>query len=425
MKEKVDTIVIGARQLLTCAAPHGALRGEQMQQVGLIENGALAIQDGRIIAVGEQNEILQRYQADQQLDCRGKVIIPALVDPHTHVVYAGDRIAEFELRIKGASYMEIMQAGGGILSTMRATRSATIQQLVDETTVRLNQMLRVGTATAEVKTGYGLDTETELKLLQAIELLDKRHPITLIPTFLPAHAVPPEYEGRADEYIQLIIDDMLPQAWAWYQQSHFAAQNIPFFIDVFCEEGVFTLEQSHRVLDAGKRLGMQVKAHVDEFVHLGGVPMALSLGAVSVDHLDATPPEDITTLAQSNAVAIVIPTVNFNLGSTHFADARAIIDSGAALALTTDINPGSAPCPSMPMAMAIACRYQKLLPSEALIASTINAAYAIGLADKVGSLEVGKWADFLIIDTTDYRHLAYQFGVNLVEAVFKRGQQVI
>ena len=425
MKENVDMIVLGARQLLTCTAPHSPLRGEQMQQVGLIENGALAIHDGRIAAVGEQDEILQRYQSAQQLDCGGKVITPAFVDPHTHVVYAGDRVAEFELRIKGASYMEIMQAGGGILSTMRATRAATVQQLVDETTVRLHQMLRAGTTTAEVKTGYGLDTETELKLLQAIELLDKRHPITLIPTFLPAHAVPPEHEGRPDEYIQLIIDEMLPQAWAWYQQSHFAAQNIPFFIDVFCEEGVFTLEQSHRVLEAGKCLGMQVKAHVDEFAHLSGVPMALSLDATSVDHLDVTPPEDIAILAQSDVVAIVIPTVNFNLGSTHFADARAIIDSGAALALTTDMNPGSAPCPAMPMAMAVTCRYQKLLPSEALIASTINAAYGVGLADRVGSLEVGKWADFLIVDTTDYRHLAYQFGANLVEVVFKHGQQVI
>lgn len=420
----IDLLIHNAKQLITCASD-GPKRGAAMHDVGLIEAGALAIDGGKIIAVGRTDALTAQFNARQSIDASGKVVCPGFVDPHTHVVYAGDRVAEFELRIKGASYMEIMAAGGGILSTTQTVRAASLEQLVAETRTRLDMLLALGTTTVEAKTGYGLDTASELKTLEATAALDATHPIELVPTFLGAHALPPEFKGRTEAYVALVIEEMLPQVWAWYQASDFQARGVPLFVDVFCENNAFDLDQSQRVLAAGKALGMGVKAHVDEFTALGGVTMAIDLGATSVDHLDVTGPEEIQRLAQSETVAVVIPAVNFNLGSTHFANARAMLDAGAALALTTDINPGSAPCPSMPLVMAIACRYQRLLPAEAFNASTINAAYAIGLGEKVGSLEAGKQADVLLIDAPDYRHIAYQFGGNLVQQVIKRGQVVV
>jgi imidazolonepropionase len=262
-------------------------------------------------------------------------------------------------------------------------------------------------------------------MLQAIEKLAQAQPVDLIPTFLGAHSVPPDYKGQSDKYVQLVIEEMLPAVAGWYAGSHFAAQATPCFIDVFCEQGVFDLAQTRRILQAGKAQGLALKAHVDEFVALGGTGAGVELGAVSLDHLDATPPAELEKLAASNTVAVVIPAVNFNLGSAEFAAARAMLDMGAALALATDLNPGSAPCPSLPLVMAIACRYQRVLPAEALNAVTINAAHAIARGGQLGSLEVGKQADLLILAVNDYRHLAYQFGVNLVGQVFKRGKRVI
>jgi imidazolonepropionase len=351
-------------------------------------------------------------------------VLPGLVDPHTHVIYAGDRVGEFERRIGGTTYQEIMAEGGGIAATARATRAASVAELAAGSRRRLDQMLRLGTTTAEAKSGYGLETATELRQLEAAAALDAAHPIDLVPTFLGAHALPPEYAGRADAYVALVVEEMLPAAARWYAGSRFAAGGVPMFVDVFCERGAFDVAQSRRVLEAARAMGLPLKAHVDEFSELGGLAMALELGAVSVDHLDVTGPEGIGLLAASPAVGVVIPTVPFNLGGAHFAAARAMIDAGAALALTTDINPGSAPCPSMPLAMAIACRYQRMLPAEALVAATLNAAHAVGLGERVGSLEPGKQADILILDTPDWRHLAYEFGGNLVRYVLKRGQIV-
>jgi len=421
---KVDLLIHSAAQVVTCASPGGPKRGAAMREVTLIADGAVAIADGRIVAVGPSAEMRAAYTGVEELDITGKVACPGFVDPHTHVVFSGDRIDEFEQRIQGRSYMEIMAAGGGIAATTRATRAASIEQLVAETLLRLDIMWALGTTTAEVKSGYGLDTATELKLLRAIEVLDKQHPLDLVPTFMGAHALPPEYAGRADAYVELVISEMISAVAEWYRASHFAARGVPLFADVFCEQNAFDVEQSRRVLAAAHGMGMRLKAHVDEFTELGGLAMALELGATSVDHLDASGPAGIALLARSGAVGVVIPAVNFNLGSTHFANARDMIDAGAALALTTDINPGSAPCPSMPLVMAIACRYQRLLPSEALIASTINAAHAIGMGERIGSLEPGKQADMLIVAAPDYRHLAYQFGGNLVERVIKRGKLV-
>lgn len=419
--QTVDTLILNAHELITCAST-GAKRGLAMRDVGAIPNGAIAIQDGKILAVGTTADIQAAYTSATVVDASGKSVCPAFVDPHTHVVYAGDRVAEFEMRIQGKSYMEIMAAGGGILSTMQHTRQASIEELVNQTRPRLETMLQLGTSVVESKTGYGLSTESELNTLKAMAILHQELPVTLIPTFLGAHAIPPEYKGRSDAYTQVVIEEMLPQAAAWYAESVFKAESIPFFVDVFCEENAFTVEQTRRIVEAGIGYGMRVKLHVDEFNALGAVLLGIDYHAVSLDHLDVTPLEQLEQLAASETIGIVLPTVNFNLGSSHFANARYLIDAGGALAIATDINPGSAPSPSMPFVMAVASRYQRLLPAETITASTINAAYAVGLGEQVGSIEVGKWADILILKTPDYRHLAYRFADNLVEKVIVRGK---
>ncbi len=424
---KADLIIQNAGQLVTCASGGKSKRLAEMKNVGIVENGAIAINEGKIVGVGKSKEIHEQFESENVIDAQNKVVCPAFVDPHTHIVFAGNRLNEFELKIKGADYLEILKNGGGIISTVEQTREANLAQLVEQSRKRLDKMLAQGTCTAEIKTGYGLNTETELKMLDAIAELDKIHHIDIVPTFLAAHAVPPEFKGRADEYVDLICKEMLPIVADLRQcERNFKGifKNKPFFVDVFCEQNAFSLKQSRRVLETAKKLGFGLKAHVDEFTNLGGARMAIELGAVSIDHLDATNEEEIKLLAQSNTVGIVTPTVNFNFGATYFADARKMIDAGCAIAVSTDYNPGSAPCPSLPNAMAIACRYQKLLPSEALIAATINAAFAVGLGDKVGSLEIGKQADVLILDTNDYRDIAYEFGGNLVEKVLKNGKIV-
>jgi imidazolonepropionase len=422
--EKIDSIIYNIGQLVTCASNGKAKKGAAMQELGIIENGAVAIKNGLIAAAGRSGDLLWQYKPTEKIDAEGRVVTPGFVECHTHIVYGGDRLNEFELRIKGATYLEIMAAGGGIVSTMRHTREASVAELVAQAAKRLDQMLALGVTTCEVKTGYGLDTKTEIKMLQVIEGLDKFHTVDLVPTFLAAHAFPPEYKERPEEYVTLVCDEMIPRAAEWFAASHFAKNNVPFFIDVFCEKNAFTLEQSKRVLAAGVRHGMKLKAHVDQFTNLGGAKFAIENSAVSIDHLDTINDEEIALLAASKTIGVVVPTENFNFGKTEFADARKMIDAGGAVALSTDFNPGSAPCPSMPLAMAIACRYQKLLPAEALNAATINAAFAVGLGQKVGSIEDGKKADLLILDTKDYRQLAYEFGGNLIEKVIKNGTAI-
>lgn len=416
---KVDLIIENAAQLVTCASGGKPKRGKEMQDVGIIEMGALAIDKGKIVGVGVTSEIKNDFQSENIISAENKVVCPAFVDPHTHIVFAGNRFNEFELKIKRADYLEILENGGGILSTVRQTREADLDELVEQTVRRLDEMLACGTLSAEIKTGYGLNTETELKMLEAIFELDKIHPIDLIPTFLPAHAFPPEFKGRENEYVDSICSEMLPLAAKIKDQK--SKTKDQFFVDVFCEKNAFTLEQSRRVLETAKDLGFGLKAHVDEFTNLGGAKLAIELGATSIDHLDRTSDEEIELLAKSETVGIVTPTVNFNFGATEFADARKMVDKGCAIAVSTDYNPGSAPCPSQPLAMAIACRYQKLLPSEAFNAATINSAFAVGLGEITGSLEIGKNADVLICDTKDYRQIAYEFGANFIETIIKKG----
>jgi imidazolonepropionase len=394
-----------------------------MLDAGIITGGAVAVENGKIIAVGRSSDVLQGFEAREVMDSGGRVVGPGFVDPHTHIVFDGERLDEFELKIRGAEYLEILESGGGIISTVRKTRDATVEALTDSGLERLDKMLACGTTACEIKTGYGLDTRSELKMLTVIEKLAERHSIDIVPTFLAAHAVPPEFKGNADAYVDLICTEMLPAAWGWYQSSPFNGRT-SFYVDVFCEANAFGLEQSERVLATARDLGFGLKAHVDEFTNLGGSRLAIEMGATSIDHLDEISDDEISLLARSKTIGVVTPTVNFNFGSARFAEARKLIDAGCSIALSTDYNPGSAPCPSQPTAMAIACRYQKFLPAEAMNAATINAAHAIGQQHRVGSIEVGKSADLVMFDVDDFREVCYEFGRSPVLRCIKSGREV-
>ena len=409
-----------ASQLLTISgAPQ---RGRELGRLGIIPDGAVLIRDGMITVVGTTTELRQAYPHDGTLDATGHVVMPGFVDPHTHLMWVGDRASEFEMRLEGKSYLEILAAGGGIISTVRLTRQASLQELLDETRPRLRDMLAHGTTTAEAKTGYGLQTETELRMLQALLLLDAEGPLDIAPTFLGAHAVPPEYKDDPDGYINHLCSEMLPSIHSWWG-THVPDRQLPF-VDVFCETGAFSLEQSSRILQAAKAMGFPLKIHADEFDNLGGASLAAGLGAVSADHLVKTSPADIAALAQSETVAVALPCTPFGLAEREYTPARAILEAGCLLALATDLNPGTAWGGNMQFAIALACRYMRLTPAQAIVAATLNAAAAISRANTIGSLEPGKQADLLILNVSDYRHLGYRFGTNLVQTVIKRGEVI-
>jgi imidazolonepropionase len=420
----VDLLIEHAAQLITVASPGGPKRGAAMRDLGMIADGALAVSGGRIVAVGTTAEVLGQVRgAARRIDARGKAVLPGFVDAHTHVVFAGDRADEFERRLAGATYLEIMAAGGGIMSTVRATRAATEEQLVAESAARLRKMLAHGTTTAEAKTGYGLTTADELKMLRVIERLGAQQPLELVPTFLGAHAVPAEFAGRDDAYLDLVIDEMLPAVARAFHET----PGILPFVDIFCDDGAFTAAQLERVLQAARSLGFPLKAHLDEFAALGGTPCAAALGATSVDHLIASGDDDMAALRDHpSTIPTLMPATPFGLGLGHYAPARRMIDEyHLAVALGTDLNPGTCWCVAMPFAMALACRGMRLTPAEALVAATLNAAYAVGRGERIGSLEAGKQADLLILEVDDYRHLAYRVGENLVETVIKKGHIII
>lgn len=417
----IDLLIHSANQVLTLAgdAPR---RGATQHEPAIISNGAIAIQEDKILAVGDTFDLLALADArTRKIDARGKIVLPGFVDAHTHVVFAGDRANEFDLRLQGATYLDIQKAGGGIMSTVRATRAASLPELIAQSRARLDTMLAHGTTTAEVKTGYGLNTANELKMLAAIATLDADHPLDLVPTFLGAHVVPAEYQGRADAYVDLIVNEMLPAI----QKSQIANRKSQFFCDVFCDDGAFTLEQTRRILTRAKELGFGLRVHADEFANLGAASLAAELGAASADHLMVTRREEMRAMANANVVAVLLPGTTFGLGKTNFADGRAFVEENVPVALGSDINPGTCWCESMPFILALACRYEKLTPAEAIAAATINAAVSLGIADQVGSLAPGKFADLLIANVPDYRHLAYRFGANPIEQVIKRGRRVV
>lgn len=411
-------IIHSASQLLTLQG--GPQRGSRLGQLGIIEDGALVIRDEKIVAVGKTAEIRAAYPGDPTLDASGCVVMPGFVDPHTHLIWGGDRAAEFELKMAGTPYLDILAAGGGILSTVRATRTASIESLVAQARPRLLRMFAHGTTTVEAKTGYGLQTATELRLLKALLALEDENRVDIAITFMGAHAIAPEYKDNPQGYTDLVCGTMLPIVRQWWE-THAPGQALPF-VDVFCENKAFDLTQSRQVLTKAKELGFPLKIHADEFDNLGGASLAVELGAASADHLVVTSDVDIAALARSETVAVSLPCTPFGLAECHYTPARKIIDAGGILALATDCNPGTTWNESMQFVIALACRAMKLTPAEAIAASTINSAHAIRRADRVGSLEVGKQADVLILSVPDYRHLGYRYGTNLVKQVVKRGR---
>lgn len=419
MAESIDLLIHSAQQVCVISSQNGEpQRGSTLGTLGLIEQGAIAVHGGRITAVGDSAILRAQYTAAEEIDASGLVVIPGFVDPHTHLVWAGDRAAEFEMRVAGATYMDIMAAGGGINYTVSKVREASVDQLVAETSKRLDRILTLGTTSVEIKTGYGLDTATELKQLDAIYRLNTLHPMDIIATFMGAHAIPPEYAGRTDAFVDMLITEMIPAVAAFAKDQG----QPPPFIDVFCEEGVFTVQQTRRIFEAGILAGMPLKVHADEFVGLGGTKLAAEMGAVSADHVVQTPDEDIQVLGRSDTIAVALPPTPFGLGHSQYTPARKFLEAGGAIALATDCNPGTAWCESMQFVIALACRYLKLTPAEALAAATLNSAHAISLGSRAGSIEVGKQADIVVLDVPDYRHLGYRFGDNLVKVVIKSGQ---
>ncbi len=410
-------LIHSAAQVLTLAG--GPQRGYRLGDLGLIEDGAILIRSGNIFETGRSSDLLNKYPDEETMDVSGRVVLPGFVDPHTHVIWAGDRAAEFELRLQGKSYLEIMEAGGGIVSTVRETRKASKKQLKDQTRSRLKRMLAHGTTTLEAKTGYGLNSETELLMLKALLELDQEEPLDIVLTYLGAHAVPPEYEGDTPGYTDLVCKEMIPGLAEWWPAQ--TQDSFPY-IDVFCETGAFDLDQSRHILETARAYGFPIKIHADEFDNLGGVSLAVELGAASADHLVVTSPEDIKALGGSDTVAVALPCTPFGLAESDYTPAKEIIEADGILAIATDLNPGTAWCESMQFAAALACRYMKLTPKQAIAAATINAAAAIGLDKKIGSLEPGKQADIIILNIPDYRHIGYRFGTNLIEFVIKQGQ---
>ena len=411
-------LIHSSSQLLTLQG--GAQRGRTLGNLGIIENGAVVVRDERIVAVGTTAELKASYPNEPALDAGNCVLMPGFVDPHTHVIWGGDRADEFEMKMAGKPYLEILAEGGGILSTVKQTRTAPIEMLIAQTRPRLLRMFSHGTTTVEAKTGYGLQTATELRLLKALLALDDETPLDLAITFLGAHAIAPEFKGDPQGYTELICETMLPMLKEWWE-TH-APRLSPPFVDVFCEDKAFDIGQSRQILTKAKSLGFPLKIHADEFDNLGGAALAVKLGAASADHLVRTSDADIAALGNSDTVAVALPCTPFGLAEKEYTPAKKLIEADAILALATDCNPGTSWNESMQMAIALACRYMALTPAQAIAASTINAAQAIWRADTIGSIEVGKQADMLILSVTDYRHLGYRYGTNLVQQVIKRGQ---
>ena len=391
--------------------------GEDQGRIKSWENGALLVKDGRIAAVGDEGDVradIASHPPDQKVDLGGRCVIPGFVDPHTHMCFAERREAEFEQRIAGTPYMEILAQGGGILSSVRSVRAADEEALFEMTLRTVRTAMALGTTTVEIKSGYGLDTESELKMLRVIARVAEAVPADVVPTFLGAHAIPQEFKENTDAFVDVVVTEMLPAV---------AEQGIARFCDVFCETGVFSIEQSRRILSAAKEHGLDVKLHADEVNDLGGAGLAAELSAVSADHLLASNTENLSRMAEAGVVANLLPATAYSLRKPY-ARARDMIAANVPVALATDGNPGSSYTESMPFVIGLAVMCMGLTPAEALTASTLNAAHALKLSDRVGSLEVGKQADFLVLDGESPAILAYHAGVSPVVRIFKVGKQI-
>jgi imidazolonepropionase len=408
--------VLYASQLITLAGPSRARSGKELGDLGIISDGGLLAADGRITHVERTSEIEKLCRRDTEVvDAHGCVVLPGFVDAHTHLVFAGNRLEDFESRARGETYEQIAKRGGGIQTTVQATRAATEDDLFALAKKRASWFLQNGTTTIEAKSGYGLTLEDELKILRVIWRVGAETPLETVPTFLGAHAFPPEFRENHAGYFSFIIDKMLPVI---------EQQKVAEYCDIFCEQNYFDVDDSRRILTAAKQRGLKLRMHVDQLTNGGGAKLAADLEAITADHLEQTAADGINALAKAGVQPVLLPGSVYALGSKKYPDARAMIDAGLALVLATDFNPGSSPSPSMPMMLSLAVTQMRMSPAEAITAATINAAASLDRVDKIGSLEQGKLANFAIYDCGDYRELAYWFGVSLVRDVFVRGQRI-
>ncbi|MCK5037560.1 MAG: imidazolonepropionase [Thermoplasmata archaeon] len=406
-----DLILKNANQVITLAGTSDRpLKGIDTNTLNIIEGGDVAVKDGLILEVGKDLQI----GSDKVIDCTGKTVMPGFVDPHTHLIFAGSRENELGMKLEGKTYLEILAAGGGIQRSMGATRKADKAQLMTEAKKRLDTMLLFGTTTVEAKSGYGLNRDHEIKILEVIQALDETHPIDLIPTFMGAHSIPPEHKGNPDGFIDLMIS-MLPGI---------SEMKLAEFCDIFCEKNVFTREQSERLLRAAQEHGLGAKIHADEIENLGGSDLAAEIGAISAEHLAVTNDMQMKKMGDAGVIGVLLPGTPYALMEEHYPRARAMIENGMALALATDLNPN---CwtESMQFIISLACYNLKMTPEEAVVGATINAAHAINRSRVVGSIEAGKQADIIVLDIPNYEHLPYHFGVNHVETVIKKGDIVV
>ncbi|HLR51408.1 MAG TPA: imidazolonepropionase [Candidatus Avamphibacillus sp.] len=413
-------IISNAKQLITVSGhTDKPATKHAMNELHVIENGTVIIQNEKILDVGTDEDMKAKHKDlwrdTEHIDATGKIVTPGLIDPHTHLVHAGTRENEYAMRLKGKSYMEIMNAGGGIHATTRATQQAGFDALYEQSKRRMDTFLLNGVTTLEAKSGYGLTVEDELKQLEVAKKLTEDHPLDLVSTFMGAHAVPVDQKDEPEKFVDYVINDMLPEV---------AAKKLAVFNDVFCERGVFTPDQSRRILEAGKEYGLTPKIHADEIEAYGGAELAAEVGAISADHLLKASDEGIKQMAENNVIGVLLPGTAFFL-MAEFARARNMIDQGVPVALSTDANPGSSPTLSLQFIMNLGCLNMGMIPEEVLIATTINAAHAIGKADSIGSLEKGKQGDITIFDVPNYLTLSYQYGMNHVDTVIKKGVPVV
>lgn len=406
--------IINCSQVVTLGGPARPRVGAELRQLSIIEDGALFVRNQKIEQVGSRSQIERRVDATcDVIDAGGRVVLPGFVDAHTHPVFAGTRAGEFEERSQGATYQEIAARGGGIQSTVRATRAATLEELITAGELYGHWFLRNGTTTVEAKSGYGLTLDDELKLLWAIRQLDQETALRYIPTFLGAHDIPPEYKSRREEYVSLLINEMLPRV---------AEDKLAEYCDVFCEAKVFTVDESRGILSAARAHGLGLRVHADQLSLSGGAELAAELRAATADHLEHADIPGIVALKSANVQPVLLPGSVYALGSSRYPPAREMIDAGLAIVIATDFNPGSSPTPSIPMVLSIAATHMKLSPAEGITAATINAAYSLGRGDVIGSLESGKIADFVIHDCEDYREIPYFFGIEHPWRVYASGQ---
>jgi len=412
---QADTLIRNIGLLATLEGPAGPRRGAAAGELSPVEDAAVAAADGRIVAAGPERDVLGGIGTGRdvrEIDAGGRLVTPGLVDPHTHAVYARTREREFAMRIAGSSYEEIAAAGGGIRSSVRDLRAASEDDLLDVGRRSLDRAFAYGTTTIEVKSGYGLELESELKTLRVVRRLADEHPVDVVPTFLGAHEIPDEHRDHPDAYVEIVTDEMLPRV---------ADAGLAHFCDVFCEAHVFDVEQSRRILGAAQRLGLGAKLHADELKPTGGAELAAELGAVSADHLVCASDEGIRAMADAGVVAVLLPGTTLSLAKRDFARARLMIESGVPVALATDMNPGSSMTESMQIVMALGCMTLRMSPEEVLVAATVNAAAAVGREREAGSVEVGKLCDLVVWEVDDVRAIPYHYGVNLVRTVVKRG----